>query len=251
MENLLNKIHFADCLDVLRKMPDGSVDLFLQDPPYNTTGCKWEYDIDFQALWNEWERVAKSDGSWIFTASQPFTTKLINSNIKRFKYSLVWDKKFCGAFALASIRPMIIHEDIIIFSKGKTTYNPQMIKRRNDIREGGKKKSDSAPVKYFDKTYKVYTEKQPESILFFPRSLGRTTHPTEKPADLFRYLIRTYSNPGDVVFDGYGGSGTTAISSQMEGRLFIVCENDEKSFEASRARLANLVAAPYLFSDCG
>lgn len=226
-----------DCLELLRELPAGCIDLMLQDPPYGTTSCEWDQVPNLPAMWSEWERVLKPDGTWIFTATQPFTSNLITSRSGFFKYSLVWDKKFCGAFALAKIRPMMVHEDVLVFSRGKTVYNPQITKRRNAIKEGGKKQSESAPVKYFEKMNKVYNEKQPVSILEFPRDLGRTIHPTEKPVDLFRYLIKTYSNEGDTVFDGYAGSGTTAIACIKEKRKFIGAELNAEYYSKAVARI--------------
>ncbi len=230
-------LRLGDCLEVMKTIEDNSIDLILTDPPYNTTGCKWDEAINLDLLWKEWKRIAKDNATFIFTAAQPFTTHLINSNIDWLKYTMVWDKKFCGAFALAKIRPMIIHEDILIFSKGKTKYNPQMIKRKQKIKEGGKNKSESAPVKYFEKMNKTYDEKQPESILFFPRELGRTEHPTQKPVNLFRYLIKTYSDENDIIFDGYSGSGTTALACIEEKRNFIGSELDKTYFDKSMKRI--------------
>ena len=241
------QLYNEDCLETLRQIETGSVDLMLTDPPYGTTGCEWDNHINIPLLWQEWERILKPNGTWIFTAAQPFTSTLITSRAGFFKYSLVWDKKFCGAFALAKIRPMIVHEDVLIFSRGRTVYNPQVTKRRNSIKEGGKNKSESAPVKYFEKMNKVYDEKQPVSILEFPRDLGRTIHPTQKPIDLFRYLLRTYSNENDMVFDGYSGSGTTAAACLKEKRRFIGAELSKEYFDKSVERLELLRSKPELF----
>ena len=253
MDNLLNRIHFADCLDVLRQIPDGSVDLMLTDPPYNTTQNKWEYQIDFEALKIEWQRILKHDGAMVFTSQQPFTTKLISSMPEIFRYSLVWEKSRAGGFLNASRMPLIQHEDVLVFYRALPTFNPQ--KRKGAaFKKKAVKNGDGDNYGKFERTGKTTInlgDRFPTSIISFDNPNNDNCHPTQKPTDLFRYLIRTYSNPGDVVFDGYGGSGTTAIAAQMENRKFIVCENHLPYFEASTARLANLVAAPYLFSDCG
>ncbi len=251
MENLLNKIHFADCLDILRQLPDGSVDLLLQDPPYNTTDLHFEYDLNFPVLWAEWQRVAKSNAAFVFTASNPFAAELIISKKDLFKYEWVWEKGKATLQTMVAFRPLKAHELILVFGKAGT-YNPQKekgapYKGRNCV---SKKNGWEGFGNFKGKDNDGF--RHPRSVIR-EKSGDRdgALHPTQKPTDLFRYLIRTYSNPGDVVFDGYGGSGTTAIAAQMEGRRFIVCENHLPYFEASQARLSNLVAAPYLFSDCG
>lgn len=256
MDNLLNRIHFADCLDVLRSLPDGSVDLFLQDPPYNTTENEWEYDIDFAPLWAEWQRVGKENAAFVFTSAQPFTWHLIGSNRMLFKYQMIWVKSHSTGFLNAKKQPLRRHETIEVFYQKQPVFNPCIrpkpkqnirpitVKPRLSTNYGSFKEGNTRTI--------AVDESYPDTILLFDNeSKTETEHPNQKPIDLFRYLIRTYSNPGDVVFDGYGGSGTTAIAAQMEGRKFIVCENHLPYFEASQARLSNLVAAPYLFSDCG
>lgn len=264
MDNLLNKIHFADCLEVLRQIPDGSVDLMLTDPPYNTTACEWEYEIDLNAMWNEWERVISDNGVLAIFADEPFTSKLILSRLGFFKYRITWDKMIGSNFLNAHKMPLKQTEDVVLFSKvknGNYTYNPILLdKPKKNIRPIGNRKPVAKTTygEHNGKCSEDYdnTKSHPSNLLSLCakerecNSINRT-HPTQKPIDLFRYLIRTYSNPGDVVFDGYGGSGTTAIAAQMENRKFIVCENHLPYFESSTARLSKLVAAPYLFSDCG
>lgn len=264
MENLLNKIHFADCLDVLRQIPDGSVDLLLQDMPYGVTQNKWDILPELNTLWAEWLRVGKKDAAFVFTGQQPFSAELILSQKRFFKYELIWEKSITTGFLNAEKQPLRAHENVLIFYAKQPTYNPQKTKAekpyyrkthqngraQNQTNYGNFNHQNSKnkdPFAYPKSVFKVKSDAE-----FFDSSTsGKRLHPTQKPTDLFRYLIRTYSNPGDVVFDGYGGSGTTAIAAQMEGRKFIVCENHLPYFEASQARLANLVAAPYLFSNCG
>jgi len=252
MDNLLNKIHFADCLEVLRQMPDGSVDLLLQDPPYGSMQCDWDKSVSVPEMWAEWERVIKDNGAIIFTAQNPFSADLIVSRRGLYRYSLVWDKVLPTGFLDAGKKPLRVHEDILVFYKSLPTYNPQF--GRGDPYKKGRSATGKRQYGSFgeNKGLNEDGKRYPVSIVQISNAdRCKDGHPTQKPIDLFRYLIRTYSNPGDVVFDGYGGSGTTAIAAQMENRKFIVCENHYPYFEASTARLSNLVAAPYLFSDCG
>ena len=256
MENLLNKIHFSDCLDVLRQLPDGSVDLLLQDPPFGCTQNEWDIKPDLPKMWAEWMRVIKGNAAIVMFATQPFASELILSNLKMFRYDLIWYKALGTGFLNANKMPMRNHEHIIVFYKQLPTYNPQM---GIGLRKKGNRKHDMNGTNYgrfategtsnfFDNEGKRF----PQSVIDFSNGdrTSENDHPTQKPLDLMRYLIRTYSKPGDVVFDGYGGSGTTAIAAQMEGRKFIVCENHSSYFEGSQTRLGNLVAAPYLFSNC-
>lgn len=256
----MNKIHFADCLDVLRSLPDGSVDLFLQDPPYGLTNCEWDILPDFEPLWKEWKRVSKPNAAFVFTATQSFAYQLFNTNPKLFRYQIIWMKRNAVGHLDSKKKPLKAHEVIMVFYQKLPTYNPQMVKlgsfkNRTHCASAMSTKLYSASKR----TEWVETGlRYPLDVIEFDvdgerynSTLQKDLHPTKKPIDLFRYLIRTYSNPGDVVFDGYGGSGTTAIAAQMEGRKFIVCENHLPYFEASQARLSNLVAAPSLFSDCG
>ena len=262
MDNLLNKIHFADCLDVLRQIPDGSVDLFLQDPPYGLTNCDWDILPDFAPLWNEWKRVSKPNAAFVFTATQSFAYQLFNTNPKLFRYQIIWKKLTSTGFLDSQKKPLKAHEVILVFYQKFPTYNPIMMDAGR-MRTG--KRNSHCSTKLYGKPDNRKEKGWVETGLRFPTdviefdvdgerynsTISKDLHPTKKPIDLFRYLIRTYTNPNDVVFDGYGGSGTTAIAAQMEGRRFIVCENHLPYFEASTARLSNLVAAPYLFSDCG
>jgi len=252
MENLLNKIHFADCLDVLRQIPDGSVDLLLQDPPFGCTKNKWDIKPDLSKMWPEWMRVAKGNAAIVMFATQPFASELILSNQKMFRYDLIWYKALGTGHLNANKMPMRNHEHILVFYRSLPTYNPQ--KKAGEMRmKGSKIGGTTTNYGCFKGNVSINDQYNPKSVIDFTNGdrTKENDHPTQKPSDLIRYLIRTYSNPGDVVFDGYGGSGTTAIAAQMENRKFIVCENDLPYFEVSTERLVNLASAPYLFSDCG
>jgi site-specific DNA-methyltransferase (adenine-specific) len=212
----------------MKNIPDKSIDMILCDLPYGTTACKWDTIIPFEPLWKEYKRIIKDNGAIVLTASQPFTSALTMSNMKNYKHSWVWNKKFPGNFAIAKYCPMKIHEDVLVFSYGKTNYSPQMTLRDKPIKKGGNKcSSDSAK---FSKNSiqegfkKIYMEKFPETILFYPRERG--LHPTQKPVALFEYLIKTYTNEGDTVLDNCAGSGTTGIACENTGRNSILIEKD-------------------------
>ena len=231
-----------DCIETMKRIPDGSIDLMLTDIPYGTTACEWDILPNLDEMWIEWERILKPDATWVFTCSQPVTTDLIVSRRGFFKYALVWNKMKAGNIFLANQQPMKIHEDVLVFQRGKGTYNPQMVKR-DEIKKsknygtgatmGGKKERE-------EKTY-VYDKKYPTSIVTFSNaSQTGKIHPTQKPIDLFRYLIETYSNKGETVFDGYSGSGTTAEACIIEGRKFIGSELNKEYFDKSVLRLKNV-----------
>jgi site-specific DNA-methyltransferase (adenine-specific) len=218
-------------------LPAASIDAVIADIPYGTTACSWDTVIPFAPMWEQLKRIAKKNAAILLFAKQPFTAVLVGSAIDLFKYSLIWDKKFAGAFALAKIRPMQTHEDICVFGKARTIYNPQMIKRNKPIKSGGNNPSITAPVKYFAKLNKTYTDKYPISILDYPREIGQTVHPTQKPVALMEYLIRTYTNEGDTVLDFTMGSGTTMVACVNTGRNGIGIELREDYFAIAERRI--------------
>jgi len=235
MIELLN----IDCMEYMATLPDKAFDLMLTDPPYNMTACEWDKPIDLNSLWKEWNRIIKPNGAFVFTASQPFTTDLINSNRNNFKYELIWDKNTTSSPAIAKIQPLRSHENIIVFYRKQPTYNP--ILRKNTTKCFGKNHSRRSDVSgnMGDKYNKEVG--YPRTIIEFMRPNNLTKeagglHPTQKPIDLFRYLIKTYSNEGDTVFDGYMGSGTTAIACLEENRNFVGCEIDKDYFDAAVKR---------------
>jgi len=225
----------GDCLERMADIPDGSVDMVLCDLPYGTTACKWDTVIPFEPLWEHYWRVIRDDGAVVLTASQPFTTALIGSQIERFAFSWVWNKVFGANFVQAKRQPIKTHEDVVVFSKtGKQPmYRPQMIKRDKPIKKGGNKQSKAIPIakteasKVFGASGKTYDEKYPVSIAEFScRDDARGLHPTQKPVALFEYLIRTYTDPGHTVLDNCAGSGTTAIAAERTGRRWICIERE-------------------------
>jgi site-specific DNA-methyltransferase (adenine-specific) len=240
----LNKIYLGDCLDLMRKIDNKSIDMILCDLPYGTTSCKWDTVIPFEPLWEQYNRIIKDNGAIVLTASQPFTSALVMSNLKMFKYCWVWNKRFPGNFTLAKYQPMKIHEDICVFSKDTALYNPQMIQRDKPIRNGANKcTSESAKFSSNSRQEgfkKVYTEKYPESIVCISnRSEKRGLHPTQKPVPLFEYLIKTYTNKGDLVLDNCIGSGTTAIACLNTERKFIGIEKEKKYIDIAISRVAD------------
>ena len=231
----------GECLELMKDIPDKSIDMILCDLPYGTTACAWDTIIPFELLWEQYNRIAKDNGAIVLTASQPFTTKLISSNLENFKYSWVWDKKKAGNIFLAKYQPMKVHEDICVFSNGKTNYYPQMTKRDKVKRSknygtgqamGGTKQAES-------KVYE-YTHKNPTSLLVYSNASQKgKVHPTQKPVALFEYLIKTYTNEGDTVLDNCMGSGTTGVACKNLNREFIGMELDEGYFNIAKERIEN------------
>jgi len=242
-------LYNEDCLKTMSRIETGSVDLMLTDIPYGTTACEWDILPNLAEMWLEWERILKPDATWVFTCSQPVTTDLIVSRRGFFKYALVWNKMKAGNIFLADQQPMKIHEDVLVFQRGKGTYNPQKVKR-DEIKKsknygtgatmGGKKERE-------EKTY-IYDEKYPTSIVTFSNaSQTGKIHPTQKPIDLFRYLIETYSNEGELVFDGYSGSGTCALACIEQKRNFIGSELSNDYFNESMKRINLALSQTKLF----
>jgi DNA modification methylase len=241
---LLNKIHYGDSFEFLEGCPPNVFDLILEDMPYNTTACDWDVKIDLESYWKTRLRVLKPTGVIVLTASQPFTSMLVVSNQKMFKYEWVWDKVGSGNFQLANKQPLKVHENIIVFGGGN--YYPVKWGSKKYKRNGNKKGLiHFSSKKKFDYESE---ERYPTTILEFRKdSMNGSNderavnciHPTQKPVGLFEYLIRTYTNEGDLVFDGFGGSGTTAIAAYKANRNFVVVEKNEKYFKLSEKRLAD------------
>ena len=221
----------GDCLELMKDIPDGSIDMILADLPYGTTACKWDTIIPFEPLWAEYERIIKDNGAIVLTGSQPFTTKLIDSNIDLFRYCWVWNKKISGNPLLAKHQPLKVHEDICVFSKKRHNYYPQMRKGKMRRKGGGRSKlfDMEMSAKYSDEYY-------PISIIEFSNA-KRGVHPTQKPVELFEYLIKTYTNEGETVLDNVMGSGTTGVACKNLNRNFIGMELDENYFNIAKERI--------------
>ena len=236
------KLIHGDCLEVMKSIPDGSVDLVLCDLPYGTTACKWDEVIPFAPLWENYQRIVRDNASIVLTASQPFTTALIGSNMRGFCYSWVWNKRFAANFVQAKRQPLKVHEDVIVFSKsGKMpAYYPIKTPRDKPIKKGKNTNENGAIPLVANDSYagKEYTDKHPESIITFScRDGARGLHPTQKPVALMEYLIKTYTNEGDFVLDNCMGSGTTGVACMNTGRRFIGIEKDEVYFEIAKKRI--------------
>ena len=233
----LNKIYNEDCLEGMKRIPDGSVDMILCDLPYGTTACKWDNIIPFEPLWEQYERVIKDNGAIVLTASQPFTSVLITSNPNLFKYTWVWNKALAGNGILAKVQPLKIHEDVCVFAKGKVNYFPIMRKGKGRYKGGIKDKHGTFSGA---ETPKVWSDEYyPTTILDFSGAGMRSTriHPTQKPVALFEYLIKTYTNEGETVLDNCMGSGTTAIACMRTGRNYIGFELDEEYYKVAQQRI--------------
>jgi len=229
----INQIYNIDCLEGMKYIDDKSIDMILCDLPYGTTACKWDTIIPLDVLWREYERIIKDNGAIVLTASQPFTTMLINSNIKLFKYCWVWEKEQGVNFLMAKKQPLKVHEDICVFYKKQCTYNPQMTMGKPYISGKG----DSGEVT--GKVKKIQTKntgtRYPKSIIRFNRERG--LHPTQKPVALFEYLIKTYTNESDLVLDNCMGSGTTAIACINTNRNYLGFELNKEYYEIAKNRI--------------
>lgn len=236
-------LHLGDCLEVMRGIPDGSVDMVCADLPYGTTKCKWDFRIPLELLWPEYRRICKPNAAIVLTAIQPFTSMLVLSNMRMFKHDWVWHKSKSGSAFTAKFRPMAKHESVLVFGRGRITYNPQM--RPGDPYKRTRK---APPInnhalglgKNGLSTTINRGTRYPDSVVFFQQKWRRQdqVHPTQKPVELIEYMIRTYSNPGEVVLDNTMGSGTAAIASARTGRQFIGIENDAKCFAKALRRIA-------------
>jgi DNA modification methylase/DNA-binding XRE family transcriptional regulator len=240
IDDFVNKVIQGDCLEVMKSIPDKSVNMILCDLPYGTTQNKWDSVIDLQKLWAEYERIIKDNGAIVLTSQGIFTAKLILSNEKLFKYKITWIKSKSTNFLNAKKQPLRKHEDICVFYKKQPTYNPQMTE--GEAYDKGIRK-DQFTGSYGDfkpKHVKSNGERYPNDIVFYEEqniddfvyvktaeSEGTVFHPTQKPIELGRYLIKTFTNPGDIVLDNACGSGSLLLSAILENRNFIGIEKNE------------------------
>ena len=233
----------GDCLERMKEIPDGYLDLVLTDPPYGTTDCKWDSVIPFEPMWEQVWRVLKPNGAAVFTASQPFTSALVMSQVKRFKTSWVWNKKQSGGFATAKYHPLKITEDVLVFGKNRVNYNPQM--RIGPMRKkGGSKKKNEIQSGLKSEYVKENNEYYPTNIIEIVNPRLGTVHPTQKPVALMEYLIRTYTNEGETVLDFTMGSGTTGVAALRSGRKFLGIEKDPDYFRVAQNRINEGRPAP-------
>ena len=232
------KLLNGDCMKLMKEIPDGSVDLILCDPPYGTTNCSWDSVLPFAPLWAEYNRVLKHDGAAVLFAAQPFTTQLISSNQRAFRYCWYWLKNQPTGFAYARYQPMRKIEDICVFYRKHGTYNPQGIQKVVGAKVR-KKRAESDSVYKMGSLAKEHVPRfknYPKNVLQF--STERGLHPTQKPVPLLEYLVRTYTNEGDIVLDNCMGSGSTGVAvKRVGGRHFIGMEQNKVYFDIACDRI--------------
>lgn len=246
MINLFN----GDCLEVMKDIPDGSIDLVLTDPPYGTTACKWDSVIPLEPMWEQIKRVIKPNGAIVLFGSQPFTSTLIVSNLEEFKYEWVWYKNTTSGFALAKKQPMRCHENILVFYKKQPTYN--YIKEPRDMNaesvsrmayeftstKGTNALQNGIPkVQFIPESKTMAYPKTVKKFNTVPNNSSDRYHPTQKPVPLMEYLIRTYTNEDEVVLDFTMGSGTTGVACMNTNRKFTGIEKDEGYFKIAKERI--------------
>ena len=249
--NKTAQLYYGDCLDVMSTIPDKSVDMILCDLPYGTTCLKWDNVIDSEKLWAQYERIIKDNGAIVLFSAQPFTSALIMSNIKLYRYSWVWDK--CGAtgFLNANYAPLKATEDINVFSKGTVgslSKNPVVYYPQGVVEVNQKKKNNPNSKWRQNKGYgghnklnsdTEYVQKYtgyPTNILRFKRE-AKPVHPTQKPVSLLEFLVKSYTLPGETVLDNCMGSGSTGVACANTGRAFIGIEKEQKYFETAKSRI--------------
>ena len=257
----------GDCLEIMKDIPDKSIDMILCDLPYGTTACKWDNIIPFEPLWEQYKRIIKDDGAIVLFGSQPFTSKLIMSNLEMFRYEWIWEKQKASNFMSAKYQPLKYHENIVVFSKKTHNYYPQRYKvlelceienmthkelknlfdTRDYDRYGNidRRKTINNPftnkehignnikrVRNVDDGYRF-----PKSVLKINKKINTNLHPTQKPVALLEYLIKTYTNEGATVLDNCMGSGSTGVACVNTNRNFIGMEIDEKYFNIAKDRI--------------
>lgn len=231
------QIYNEDCLTALDKVSDDSVDMIMVDLPYGTTACAWDFVIPMDKLWEQYYRICKKNAAMVFTASQPFTTTLISSNLKDFRYEWIWEKPQGTNPMNAKVMPLKSHENVLVFYREKPTYNPQMW---YSTPYGGFKSDTSKIGEVYGSAKSQHRDnpdgsRYPRTVQKFKQEKG--FHPTQKPVEMMEYFIKTYTDKGQTVLDNTMGSGTTGVAALKLGRKFIGMEREEKYFEISKKRL--------------
>ena len=227
----------GDCLERMKEIPDGSVDMILTDPPYGTTACKWDSIIPLEPMWKQLKRIIKPNGAIVLHGCQPFTSVLIGSNLKGYKHQWVWNKNNSAGFATAKIRPFAICEDILVFSGNgkKVNYYPEMTAGKMR-KKGGYSSSDNYGIK---PTTKMCDQYYPKNLIEISNASQKgKLHPTQKPVTLMEYLIKTYTNESETVLDFTMGSGSTGVAAKNLNRKFIGIELDEECFKIAQDRIS-------------
>ena len=253
----------GDCLEVMKSIPDASIDAIITDPPYGTTACKWDSVIPFDLMWKQLNRIIKPNGAIVLFGSEPFSSSLRMSNIKDYKYDWIWHKNMGGGFATAKRQPLKRHEIISVFYTKQCTYNPQMesysestkkrFKNGDKLNTNSQKENKTGEILnldrsdyYFDFNKGTY----PTSVKFFKRphtANNNSLHPTQKPVELIEYLVKTYTNENETVLDFTMGSGTTGVACKNLSRKFVGIEMDDKYFKLAKKRIEQHVVIKELF----
>jgi len=239
----LDKIYNEDCLIGMQRIPDGSVDCIICDLPYGTTACAWDTIIPFEPLWEQYKRIRKPNAPILLFGSEPFSTMIRMSNLKEFRYDWIWDKQNVTGFMNAKKMPLKCHEVVSVFYESAPIYNPQMVKGKPNHVKNVSHDQTGSVEHYNGMARKNYFKEDP--TLHYPRSIisinresrNDHLHPTQKPVDLIRYLIRTYTNEGETILDNCMGSGTTAIACHREKRHFIGFELNKKYYDKALKRI--------------
>lgn len=249
--SIINKDYIlcGDCLELMKDIPDKSIDMILCDLPYGTTACKWDTIIPFESLWEQYNRIIKDNGAIVLFGSEPFTSKLIISNIKNFKYNWIWQKDKATGHLNAKKQPMRTVETISVFYKKQCTYNPQLTKKPlKNIRPATTKRKNVQNYGSMDKESRrgiPVDMSYPKDILQFRGCFGdkgKSNHPTEKNVALLEYLIKTYTNEGETVLDNCMGSGSTCVAAINTNRHYIGFELDEKYFDIADKRIKETIS---------
>tara|TARA_R100001244_G_scaffold131405_2_gene104617 strand:+ start:405 stop:1124 length:720 start_codon:yes stop_codon:yes gene_type:complete len=228
----------GDCIEIMKTIESGSIDAIITDPPYGTTACKWDSVINFALMWEQLNRIIKPNGAIVLFGSEPFSSALRMSNIKNYKYDWVWEKSRKTGHLNAKKMPLMINENISVFYKIQPTYNPQGLIPCNKIKKNtaGRKKANVFGDTLKDEHLQKHTN-YPTRIIKFANEHNVGIHPTQKPIELMEYLIRTYTNKGDVVLDFTMGSGSTGVACKQTNRNFIGIEQDENYFKIAKNRI--------------
>ena len=256
-----NRIYNRDCLEGMKEIPDGSVDCIICDLPYGTTACPWDSVIPFEPLWEQYRRIIREDGAIVLFGSEPFSSLLRCSNLEMYRYDWIWNKVKPSNFQLMNYQCGRIHELISVFSKcsacftsngHSVRYFPQKTLRDTPVRNGGGLNNSGLLHKNtMGKQHSIYVDRHPVSIIDFTPVYANKLHPTQKPEDRIRYLVRTYTLPGETVLDNCIGSGTTAVAAVLENRKFIGFEISPEYCEIANKRLRDLTGPFRIYGNIG
>lgn len=236
---MMQKLILGDCLEKMREIPDGSVNMVLCDLPYGTTKCSWDIILPFEILWKEYRRIVKPNSAIVLHGSQPFTSLLVTSNIKEFKHEWIWKKSRSGSALTAKYAPVKRHESILVFCKGRVNYYPQMQNGEPYSRRGYSLKTNNHGLGLKEINVTNTGTRFPISVQDFKQNWSKQQqiHPTQKPTELAEWLIKSYSKEGDLILDNCMGSGTTCLAAKNLGRQFIGIEKDEKYYNIAKTRI--------------